>query len=145
MSGRAVVAGLLGFAAVFAVALWWFQTRAHYREVSGLAAISVAGRMLPVAEYRGLDGNSPLKLRGCMRLDPAALDGLPPAPDAAPLGTPAWFDCFDPEAIAADLAAGRARAVLAAADQPQDFDIILAYYPDGRAYLWRQLNAKFRD
>lgn len=34
MSGRVVVIGLLGLAAVFAVALWYFLTRAYYYEVT---------------------------------------------------------------------------------------------------------------
>jgi hypothetical protein len=144
VSGRALVIGLLAFTAVFAVALWWFQTRAHFDRVDGLASVTVAGRAIPVTDYRGLDGNSPLKLRGCLRLDPALLDDLPPT-EATPLIPPAWFDCFGTEALTLDLAEGRARAVLVEANTPPGFESVLAYYPDGRAFLWRQLNAQFRN
>lgn len=144
MNGRRLILGLLIFTAIFAVVLWYFQTRAHYREVTGVNRITVSGRTVPVSDYRGLDGSSPLKLRGCMRLDPAALADLPQA-EALPLIAPRWFDCYDAGTLTADIAAGRARAVMVAPDEPEHFEIVLAYYPDGRAYLWRQLNARFRN
>lgn len=139
MNGRLVAGALVGFTLIFAVGLWWAQTYAWWREVEGLEAVEIGGRAVPVSGYRGLDaGSSPLKLRGCFRLDPAAVDA-PPAGDAAPLTTPGWFDCFDAARLGADLEAGRARAVVAARDEPAGLDRIVAVYPDGRAYQWRQV------
>jgi hypothetical protein len=66
------------------------------------------------------------------------------APDAAPLNAPFWFRCFDARAIGEDLEAGRAEAVALARDEPEGFDLMLAVYPDGRAYLWRQLGERYR-
>lgn len=145
MSGKRLVLGLLLVTALFAGALWYFQTRAWYEEVTGLSAIRAGGREIAVSDYLGIDAPSPQKLRACFRADPAAFTGLPPAPGATPLIAPGWFACFDAGALTADLAAGRAVAHLAAADDPKDFETIVAVYPDGRAFLWRQLNAKFRD
>ncbi len=144
MRGRTFILGLLGFTAVFAVALWWFQTRAWYETEDGLAEIAVAGMRVPVSDYRGITGPSPLKLRGCFRVDPARIIA-PLAEDATPLVAPGWFDCFDAGALTGDIAAGRAVAYLAAANDPKDYETILALYPDGRGYLWRQLNARFRE
>jgi hypothetical protein len=113
---------------------------AYYQSVTGLISIEADGGRLQVVGYEGIDADtSPLKLRGCFRIDPASLEGAPAAEDPAPLIAPSWFDCFDAEAIGADLEAGRARAVIAAEDEPAGFDRIIAYYPDGRAYQWRQL------
>ncbi|QDL92805.1 histidine kinase [Paroceanicella profunda] len=145
LSGRTLGIGLFGFALVFGIALWWNQTHAWYDRVEGLGQVTVAGREIPVSGYTGLDGNSPLKLRACFTLDPADVADVPLAGDATPLGTPDWFDCYDQAALTDDLAAGRATAYLAGSNEPQDFERIIAVYPDGRAYLWRQLNEKYRD
>ena len=137
--------GLLLFTAAFAAALWWFQVYAFYERASGVGALTVAGEIVPIADYEGIDAaTSPLKLRGCFRADPEAFAAAPPAPDAEPLTAPFWFRCFDARAIAGDLAAGRATAYALESDRPPGFDLIVALYPDGRGYLWRQLNDRFR-
>ncbi|MEM7523220.1 MAG: DUF6446 family protein [Pseudomonadota bacterium] len=138
MSGRLIAGGLVAFALLFGAALWWFQTRGHYQEVVGLDEVVIAGVATPVVGYRGIDAvSSPLKLRGCFTAEP--LTG-PPAPEAEPLIAPAWFDCFDAEALATDIAAGAATAILAEFNTPYGFDRIVAAYPDGRAFQWRQIN-----
>jgi len=81
-----------------------------------------------------------LKLRGCFRIDPAAVAGLPPAADATPLAAPFWFRCFQARQLTEDLADGTATGYRIAADTPPGFDLMLAVYPDARGYLWRQLN-----
>ena len=48
----------------------------------------------------------------------------------------------------AQLAGGQpttATAHLAAEDNPSGFDLIVATYPDGRGYMWRQLNDRFAE
>jgi hypothetical protein len=140
MSGRLLVIGFLAFLALFVAALVWAQVFAFYhRETAAPELVP-----FPVADYRGIDASSsPLKLRGCFRLDPAAAAGLAPAPDATPLVAPFWFRCFDAGELADDLAAGAATAYAVARDAPPGFDLMLAAYPDGRGYLWRQLNDRF--
>jgi hypothetical protein len=136
MSGKIIVIGLLLFAAAFGIGLWYSQD-AYYEQVSGLTSVRIGGVDAPVTDYRGLDGeSSPLKLRACFTVDPALVVG-DPAPKATPLTTPDWFDCYDPEAIGADLSSGAARAVVAEAT-PDGFRRIVAVYPDGRAFMWRE-------
>jgi hypothetical protein len=141
MSGRRFVAGFVVVVVLFAAALVWFQVFAFY----GRSEVP-AGFALPAAGWEGIDAtSSPLKLRACFGTDPeVAAAGLEPAPDAAPLNAPFWFRCFDARAIAQDLDAGRATAYAVARDAPEGFDLMVAVYPDGRAYLWRQLNERFR-
>ena len=145
MSGRLVAGGLVVFALIFGAALWYFQTRAFYERVTDRGAIEVAGTRVPVTDYRGIDADtSPIKLRGCFRVDPAAVSHAPEAPAPEPLVAPPWFDCFDAAAIARDLQAGRATAYLAGDETPEGaagyvIHRIIAVYPDGRGYLWRQL------
>ena len=144
MSGRRLVIGLLLFAAVFGVALYWFQVFAFYERQSGKDTLPVPGAPVAIADYDGIDSaSSPLKLRGCFRVDPAAVAALPVAAAPTPLVAPFWFRCFDAGALTRDLAAGAATARLVAHDLPEGFDLMDAVYPDGRGYLWRQLNDRF--
>lgn len=139
-AGKFIVIGLAVLAVLFGAGLWWFQTQAYYRSVDGLMGVEAQGRFVPIVGYRGIDADSsPLKMRGCFRVDPATLADLAEAESPTPLIAPGWFSCFDAEAIGADLEAGRARAAVAARDEPEGFDRIIAWYPDGRAFQWRQL------
>ena len=143
MNGKLLVSVFVAAAALFGAALWYFQIYAHYEQVSGLEAITVQDRRIAVADYRGIDAaTSPNKLRGCFTVDPAAFDGVVLAENPDPLVAPPWFDCFDAEAIAGDLASGRATAYLAADETPEaaaEYEVvrIIAVYPDGRAFMWR--------
>jgi len=140
VNGRRLAIGFLIFLAVFATALVWFQFFAFYQRQQGVDTLTIAGEAVPVADYDGIDStSSPLKLRGCMRIDPAAVAGLEPAADATPLTPPFWFRCFDTGRLSADLASGAAHAYALGRESPAGFDLMLAVYPDGRGYLWRQL------
>lgn len=140
MTGRTLALGLLAFAVLFGAGLWYAQVYAYYDRVEGLPTVTVNGQPVPVTAYTGLDGaSSPLKLRACFTVDPAALAEAPDARDPVPLTTPSWFDCFQPAAISAAIRSGQARAILAASDEPDRFDRIIATFPDGRAFMWRQL------
>jgi hypothetical protein len=146
MSGRRLVLAFAAFLLVFAAALTWTQLFAYYQRQRGVAALDVGGQPLPVADYDGIAAaSSPLKLRACLRLDPAALAGLPPAADATPLNAPFWFRCFSARALTRDIASGGAKAYRIAHDDPPGFDLMLAVYPDARGYLWRQLTGEYRD
>ena len=143
MKGRTLVAGFAVFLAIFAAALVWFQVFAYYERQHGVGALTIDGQPVPVADYAGIDAaTSPLKLRGCFRIDPAAVAGLVPAAGATPLVGPFWFRCFDAGRLTDDLAAGRAKAYRIAHDEPAGFDTLIAVYPDGEGYLWRQLNGE---
>lgn len=139
MSGRTLMIALIGFSVIFGAALWYFQTHGWYEPVENLTEITVDGQTIAVADYQGIDGSSsPLKLRGCFTMEPAA---APVAERPDPLIAPGWFDCFDAEAISGDIASGTALPLLAEFNTPYGFDRIVAYYPDGRAFQWRQINA----
>jgi hypothetical protein len=146
MRGRTVALGLLSFTLVFAASLTYFQFFAFYQRERDRSALGFGGHDIPVSGYDGINAStSPLKLRGCFEIDPSAVAALPPALDATPLTAPFWFGCFDAGRLTEDLAAGRASAHALARDEPEGFDVMLAAYPDGRGYLWRQLGEKYRD
>ena len=145
-TGTLVAGGLVAVAILFGAGLWYAQQRGYYEVVTGIGSVRIGDRDFAVAGYEGTDGSrSPLKLRGCFRLDDprAALAAGRPATDAVPLTTPDWIECFDEEAILADIRAGRAAAIMAGEDEGDGADLFMAVYPDGRAFSWRQPNGKY--
>ncbi|MEM7498027.1 MAG: DUF6446 family protein [Pseudomonadota bacterium] len=143
MNGKWLMGGLLGFTAIFAVGLWYAQFYAFYSEIEA-EGVEIAGRIYPVTGFEGIDATtSPLKLRACFTL-PEAPDA-PSYPRAEPLVAPGWFDCFDAEALARALAAGEAQAFLAASGEYDGTERVVLRFPDGRAYMWRQLDERFAE
>ncbi|MEX0969743.1 MAG: DUF6446 family protein [Paracoccaceae bacterium] len=146
MNGRVFVMLLLVFTAAFAGWLWYAQVYAKYEVTDGMATVLAGGTERPVDGYLGIDSvTSPLKRRGCFTVDPAAFVDLPTAEQPTPLSAPGWFACFNFAELTLDIEAGRATAYLAAQLERNAADRIIAIYPDGRAYEWRQLNAKYQD
>lgn len=142
MNGRIVMGALVIFALVFGGVLWWYQTRAYYEEVTGLTEIQAYGDAFPVSDYRGIDAStSPLKMRACFTVDWDYWPSDEHKATATPLTAPDWFDCFDAQSIAADIQSDTATAILAGENDPWGFDRYIAQYEDGRAFMWRQINA----
>ena len=134
--------GLIAVTAIFAAGLWYTQTRAHYDRVEGINEVVIGGVSYAVGEYQGLDGaSSPLKLRGCFRIEDFGVIIADPAADPTPLIAPDWFECFDAVVLTEDITSGAAQALLAETNAPYGFDRIVALYDDGRAFQWRQINA----
>src|SRR5690606_24783333 len=83
--------------------------------------------------------SSPLRYRACFQIV-GALPEMVDRPQSEPLNAPGWFDCFDAARIGGDIVAGTARAVMVEENAPWGFDYVMAVYPDGRAYVWPQIN-----
>jgi len=156
VNGRIIVITLLGLAVAFGAALWYFQTLAYYEDVPAeaveLRLTRVGGgetQPMMADEIVATDaGTSPLKFRACFTtsMDLAMLtETYEIYDDAEPLTAPYWFDCFDAEAIARDLAAGRAVAFMGQREIAEGADRVIAVYADGRAYAWHQLNEKYAE
>lgn len=145
MQGKILILAFAGVTVVFSIAVWWFQTRAWYQEIDGLTQITVGDRIVPVREYRSIDATtSPLKLRACMMLDPVTLHGAEIAPAPVPLIGPGWFECFNAGDLTKAIADGTAKSYLAAEGEFDGTERLIAVFPDGRAYMWRQLNKYFQ-
>ncbi len=142
MNGKILMSGLVGFTLIFGVALWYFQTRAYYYEVTDVTEVTAYGDAFPVSDYRGIDAyTSPLKMRACFTVDWDYWPSDEFKDVATPLVAPGWFDCFDAAKITADLQSGAATAILADENTTYGFDRFIVQYEDGRAYMWRQINA----
>lgn len=144
MRGRWLILGAAIVLAGFTALLWWTQTRAFYFEMPVADSVDIAGRTVAVSDFNGIDAtSSPIKMRACMTMSPGDLDGLEPSADATPLRPPPWFDCFDVKSLTKALEAGEAKAYLAATGEFEGSRRFVAVYPDGRAFMWRQLSEEF--
>ena len=140
VNGKYVVAGLVGFTVLFGMAFWWAQEHAFYEETQAEEhTIAIAGQVYPVTEWNSITStSSPLKMRACFVIG-ETIEALPAlAPE--PLVAPGWFRCFNAEVIAENLARDYAKAYVAEQNSPHGFDRIVAVFPGGRAYMWRQPN-----
>jgi hypothetical protein len=141
VKGSYVVVGLVGFTIVFGLVFWWFQEHAFYEETkAGSYEVEIAGQIYPVTKWNGITSDSsPLKMRACfvIREDFEALAAIAPEP----LVAPGWFKCFNAQVIEENLVSGYAKAYVAERNDPKGFDRIVAVFPGGRSYMWRQLTA----
>lgn len=139
-AGSLVLSGL-----VAGGAMYYLQVYGYYETLTPQSRYEVAAESgttrLSISAFEGIDSfSSPLRYRACFTLSgdvPALVD----YDGGEPLNAPGWFDCFDAAQIGADLEDGTARAVLVEASTPYGFDRVMALYPDGRAYVWPQINA----
>lgn len=150
MTARIAVLFILVSALVAGVAMYYLQVYAYYRELPPQTQVTVTrsdGIEVPmeVSGFRGIDADSsPIRYRACFDVASVPLD-LTLYPQAEPLTTPGWFDCYDAPAIGAALADGSARAFLGQANVTWGVDRIVVVMPDGRGFSWHQINACGRE
>jgi hypothetical protein len=144
--GRFAVIVIVLSAALVGGFMYYLQVYGYYTRLEPQIGYQVATpdggtARLDIVDFEGLDSDSsPLRYRACFTVI-GSLPSLVDYPRAGPLNAPGWFDCFDAESIGEDLEAGQARAVLAESNFRYGFDHVMALYPDGRAFVWPQINA----
>jgi hypothetical protein len=152
MSGKIIGLVLILCAALAGGGLYYLQVYGFYEEVAASDAPDV--RLVPIdgdtpesiayTDFRAVDAeSSPIRFRGCFSTD-APLESLSArftaADNVTPRNAPGWFDCFDAEAIATELAAGTARAFIGQKNIHYGVDRIVAITTDGRGFIWHDLN-----
>jgi hypothetical protein len=153
MSGKSVVILILAAALGGGALMFVLQVYAFYTLLGNQTAMTVVPAdggepiEVPVVLFKGIDAqSSPIRYRACFDLpDPAALADAAPVARPTPLVAPGWFDCFDAGEITRALEAGQARAVLSVREVAPGVDRIIAYWPDGRAVAWHQLNGTLEN
>ncbi|MCY3879490.1 MAG: DUF6446 family protein [Rhodobacteraceae bacterium] len=149
MTGRLAVLLLLAVVSLTGAALWYLGTYVQYTAFHGpqpgfgpVLELQGIRKSVSLADIQGIQGDSsPLKFRACFRTDPPVPIPADAAyPDPTPLVAPDWFGCFDAERIGADLEADLAQAVLVKGEIASSIDRVVAFYPDGRGYVWHQLS-----
>ena len=144
MNGKRFIVFFLGSVIIFTVALFYFQNYAYYDPIEVRQNISLGNKRYQISNYQGIDSKSSgLKLRECFVVDSLDDINLPKYEKPTPLTAPFWFKCFNAERITKDLEDGIASAFLVKKEEFDGIDNVIAVYPDGRGYRWRQLNTKY--
>ncbi len=149
--GKLLAALLVGCGVLAGAGMYYLQVYYYYVDVTAQVSDihltpAAGGAPEPIGAKmtRAIDADSsPIRFRACFTTD-AGLDVLTADyagyPDAEPLTAPGWFDCFDAREIGEALEAGTARAVLGTRDITWGIDRVVAVFPDGRGFVWHQIN-----
>jgi hypothetical protein len=153
MNGKLIGGGIVVIALVFGAVVYYSQEYGYYDQVAPgseaakISLVELDGTTLDPLDARGFEGidadSSPLRYRACFNTVlsiATATETYEVYDKAAPLIGPNWFDCYDAKTIGADLEAGRAVAFLSQHNIRPGVDRVVALYPDGRAFVWHQLN-----
>ena len=136
---------------VAGAAMYYLQVYAFYEEITAsdddvVLTSLFSGEPEPILfdKFAGIDSDSsPIRYRACFET-PTSLALMTETyvivDEAEPLVAPGWFDCFDAEAIAAELDAGTALPFLSQKNIEFGVDRIVAITEDGRGYVWHELN-----
>ena len=144
MNGKRFILLFLCSVVIFTAALFYFQNYAYYGSKDIRQNIFFGNERYKVSNYQGIDSESSgLKLRECFVIDRIDKINLPKYDKPTPLTAPFWFKCFNAEKITKDLENGKASAFLLKKEEFDGIDNVIAIYPDGRSYRWRQLNTKY--
>ncbi|MGH1577440.1 DUF6446 family protein [Planktotalea sp.] len=146
------LAGFTVFAALAAGgAMYYLQVYAFYDEITpsgdDVQLVSlVSGEPEPILfdDFRAIDADSsPIRYRACFTtpMSHALLSETYEAVEKAePRNAPVWFDCFDAEALGAELIEGTALTFLSHKNIAYGVDRVVAITEDGRGYAWHELN-----
>lgn len=150
-------------AIIAGAAIYYLQVYAYYEPVQlsddatmqGATQIQLTSlvtdqpELILAEDFQGIDaGSSPLRFRGCFTTPQSQAmltETYVTYENPVPLVGPKWFDCYDAAEIGAALEEGEAIAFLAQRDIHDGVDRVIAIYPDGRAFIWHQLNDKYKE
>ncbi len=132
--------------------MYYLQVYGFYTEVADDAGDAVqltsvvTGEPEPILyeDFQAIDAeSSPIRYRACfatiMEL-PSLTEFYEGVDRAAPRTAPPWFDCFDADALGAQLADGTALAFMGTRNIEFGIDRIVAITDDGRGYVWHDIN-----
>ena len=136
--------------------MYYMQVYAFYEEVEAknvtvelTSIVSGEPEEIIADDFQGIESiSAPIGFRGCFTT-PMSLSLLTETyvayEGAEPLIGPGWFSCYDAKTIGADLESGVALPFLGHKNIADGIDRVVAVYPDGRAYIWHQINEKYAD
>lgn len=152
MNGKIIGIVLVLSGIIAGAGLYYLQVYGFYTEVPDtdgpdvqlVSVVSDAPEPISYSDFQAIDADSsPIRYRACFRTDMSlalltetyvGLDAL------SPRNAPPWFDCFDAEAIGAEIAAGTALTFLSQKNVHFGVDRVVAITEDGRGYVWHELN-----
>ena len=155
MSGKIIGIIIVTMALIFGAIVYYTQVYAYYEDVTETAEITMINLVTGEAEAISVDNlsaidgtSSPLRFRACFTTptsDVTLSETFEVYEGATPLIGPGWFDCFDAKDIGHALEQGNAMAFVGQREIRNGVDRVIAIFPDGRGYVWHQLNEKFAE
>ena len=151
--GKIMAAFILVTALVAGGSMYYLQVYHFYEpvEVTGTDDVMMTPLISQVPEpvlyenFEAIDADSsPIRYRACFttQMSHAMLTETYVLYDRAePLTAPGWFECFDAEAIGAELEEGTALAFMGTENVLYGIDRVVVVTQDGRGYAWQQINA----
>mgnify|MGYP001816138223 CR=1 FL=1 len=152
MNGKVLAIFLVLTAVIGGTGMYYLQVYGFYEEVQATNVDDVqltllesgASEVILYENFKAIDAeSSPLRYRACFEtpMSQALLTETYQIYDTPiPTVAPDWFDCFDANAIGADLEDGTAIAFLGTSNVIYGFDRVVAVTEDGRGYVWHQIN-----
>lgn len=151
MKLKLLLASIVMIAVAAGALLYYLQVYAYYEEVSAevssveLTSIHTgAPEEILFENFTAIDSDSsPIRYRACFTTPVSygsLTDNYVIYDKAEPLVAPSWFNCFDAKEIGAALETGEAVAFLGTENVSYGIDRIVAVMPDGRGFVWHQIN-----
>lgn len=149
MTGKILGIVIMLSALIAGAGLYYLQVYGYYDEVPPeevmlVSLTSEQPEAIPTDNFQGIDAeSSPIRYRACFETDLSLAlltETYVLLDTAVPRNAPAWFECFDAEAIARDLESGAALPFLSQKNIHFGVDRIVAITEDGRGYIWHELN-----
>ncbi|WP_299297125.1 DUF6446 family protein [uncultured Tateyamaria sp.] len=152
MNGKIIGIVLVLTGIIAGAGLYYLQVYGYYEdvdfdvpnEIEMVSIVSGSPEPLLVQALQAIDADSsPIRFRACFETDASlamlteTFVGLEPV---APRNAPPWFECFDAEALGAEIDAGTALTFLGQKNVHFGVDRIVAITEDGRGYIWHELN-----
>ena len=146
---------LAGFTVLSALlaggAMYYLQVYAFYDEITPTGDdvklvnfVTNEPETILYEDFKAIDADSsPIRYRACFTTEMShslLTETYVPFENAEPRNAPGWFDCFDAEALGAELEAGTALTFLAHKNIAYGVDRVVAITEDGRGYIWHELN-----
>lgn len=152
MSGKIIGIILLLTGIIAGAGLYYLQVYGFYEdvdfdvpnEIEMVSIVSGVPEPLLVQALQAIDADSsPIRFRACFETEASlamlteTFVGLEPV---TPRNAPPWFECFNAEALGAEIEAGTALTFLGQKNVHFGVDRIVAITEDGRGYIWHELN-----
>lgn len=152
MSGKIIAGFIVVISLIAGAAIYYLQVFAYYETVEPngtddvVLTSMVSGQPEPIL-YDGFEAieatSSPIRFRACFKTSQSIAmltETYEPYEGAEPLVAPKWFECFDAKEIGYALEAGEAVSFLSEKDVHYGIDRVVAVLPDGRGFVWHQIN-----
>jgi len=153
MMGKLMAGAIVITAIIAGVSIYYLQIYAFYEPVMANGTddvqltnlVSELPEAVPYDNFEAIDADSsPIRYRACFTttLSQALLSETYVAVDyPVPLVAPGWFSCFDAQKIGKALEDGEALAFMGIKNVTYGVDRIVAIFPDGRGFVWNEINA----